>query len=384
MRSRREFLVLSALGVAGCTVRRGTPLPGGSRLLHVGTYTNDGRSQGIYAVRMNEATGELTLAGVTAQATNPSFLVPSRDGRFVYAVNETTEYEGEKSGAVSGFARGATGELALVARQPSRGGAPCYISLDRGERYALVANYVGGSVAVFPLDGRGGLGPASAFVQHEGRGPNAQRQEGPHAHSIMVDATNQWALAADLGLDRIFIYRFDQTSGTLIRAGEGVLAPGAGPRHFVFNQEQTKVYVVNELNSTLTVFSWDVSRGTLGELQTVTTLPEPFSGQNSPADIHLHPSGRFLYMSNRGQNSIVAYTVGAGGLLAPLQTISTGGNWPRNFAIDPSGRFLFVANQRSDSIVGFTIDASTGRLKRTGEPLSIPLPVCLRFAPSSA
>lgn len=384
MKSRREFLVLSALGAAACTMRRTSPKPGGSRLLHVGTYTNDGRSQGIYAVRMDEATGALTLDGVTAQAENPSFLVPSRDGRFVYAVNETTEYQGEKSGAVSGFARQATGQLALVSRQPSRGGAPCYMSLDRGERYALVANYVGGSVAVFPLRGDGGVGPASAFVQHEGRGPNAQRQESPHAHSIMVDATNQWALAADLGIDRIVVYRFDQTKGTLERAGEGVLAPGAGPRHFVFNQDQTKVYVVNELNSTLTVFSWDATRGTLGELQTVTTLPEAFSGSNSPADIHFHPSGRFLYMTNRGQNSVVSYTVGTAGLLTPLQTISTGGNWPRNFVIDPTGRFLYVANQRSDSIVGFSIDASSGRLKRTGEPLTVPLPVCLRFAPSSS
>ena len=383
MKSRREFLVLSTLGVAACTVRRGTRAPGGSRVLHVGTYTNDGRSEGIYDVRMDEPTGTLTLAGVTAQAANPSFLAPSRDGRFVYVVNETTEYEGRQSGAVSAFRRLDGGQLTLLARQASRGGAPCYISLDGNERFALVANYVGGSVAVFPIGGNGSIGTPTAFVQHVGRGPNAQRQEGPHAHCIMTDPSNRFVLAADLGIDRIVVYRFDPEIGALARAGEGVLAPGAGPRHFVFDRDARNVYVVNELSSTLTVFAWNADSGTLAERQTVTTLPESFSGENSPADIHFHPSGAFLYMSNRGQNSIVAYAVASDGLLTPLQTISSGGNWPRNFVIDPGGRFLYVANQRSDSIVGFSIDARTGRLTPARQQLSVPMPVCLRFAPSN-
>ena len=383
MTSRRDFLVLTALGVAGCRVRPEGVVPGerGSRLLHVGTYTNDGRSEGIYALRMDEGTGALTLVGATAKTVNPSFLATSADGRFVYAVNETTEHEGRKSGAVSAFARDETGQLALLSRQPSGGGAPCYIALDRGGRYVLVANYVGGSVAAFPINPGGGLRAASAFVQHEGRGANAQRQEGPHAHCIMADPSNQFVLVADLGLDRIIVYRFDERLGALTRVREGVLAPGAGPRHLVFDRDARNVYVVNELNSTLTVFSWDSATGSLAERQTVTTLPEPFTGQNAPADIHFHPNGRFLYMSNRGQNSIVSYTVETEGLLTPLQTISTGGNWPRNFVLDPSGRYLFVANQRSDSIVGFRIDGSTGRLTPTGHRLTVPLPVCLQFAP---
>lgn len=383
MTSRRDFLTLAALGVAGCRMPLGS-VARGPRDVYVGTYTNDGRSRGIHLVRMDEDTGALTLDGLAGEATNPSFLVRAPGDRFVYAVNETTEYQGAPSGSVSAFGRAPEGgALTVLGSQPTRGGAPCYVSLDRGGRFVLVANYVGGSVAVFPVRGDGGLGAATAFVQHVGRGADPQRQSSPHAHCVMTDPANRFALVADLGLDRIMVYAFDARAGTLSPSAvnEGVLAPGAGPRHFVFGRGGRVVYVVNELDSTITTMRYEPATGALATAQSIPSVNGPVDGRNAPGHVELHRSGRFLYMSNRGHDSIGVFAIDAErGTLRPVQAIATGGTWPRHFAIDPTGRYLYVANQRSDSVTSFRIDGESGRLAPTGQTLEIPAPVCVRFA----
>lgn len=383
MTTRRDFLALTALGIAG----RRMPLGSTTRTprdVYVGTYTNDGRSRGIHLLRMDQDTGALTLAGLAGEATNPSFLARAPGDRFVYAVNETTEYEGARSGSVSAFARGpAKGALTLLGRQPTRGGAPCYVSLDRGGRFVLVANYVGGSVAVYPVRNDGSLGAATAFAQHVGKGADPQRQSAPHAHCVLTDPANRFALVADLGLDRILVYAFDARAGTLSASAvaEGVLAPGAGPRHFVFGRGGRIVYVVNELDSTITTLRYEPETGALTAVESIPSVNGPVAGRNAPGHVELHRSGRFVYLSNRGHDSIAVFAVdGDRATLTPVHAISTGGTWPRHFTIDPTGRYLYVANQRSDSITAFRIDARNGRLSPTGQAIEIPAPACVKFA----
>ena len=376
---------MSALGIAGLGASRFGDERAAEDPVYVGTYTHDGQSKGIYFLKMTRGTGALRTVGPVAETIEPSFLTISPNGRFVYAVNETTEYEGKASGAVSAFARDvASGNLTLLNRVPSGGGAPCYITLDRAGKFVLVANYVGGSVAVFPILENGAIGEATAFVQHVGHGPDPDRQASPHAHCIMPDPANRYVLAADLGLDRVLVYAFDARAGKLSAApvGQAVMAPGAGPRHLALHPSGRIVYVVNELDSTVSTLRYDAKAGALTVLQTVSSLSEPMAGENSPADIHVHPSGRFLYMSNRGHDSIAAFAIDKRSFtLRPIQHEPTGGNWPRNFAIDPSGRFLFAANERSNTITTHRIDAKTGKLTPTEKTLELPSPVCIRFAP---
>ena len=386
--SRRDFLAITALGLAGLGASRLADERTAEDPVYVGTYTHDGRSKGIYLLKMTRGTGALRTVGLVAETVEPSFLTISPNGRFVYSVNETTEFEGKPSGAVSAFARDrATGNLTFLNRVPSGGGAPCYITLDRAGKFVLVANYVGGSVAVFPIRKDGGVGDATAFLQHVGHGADAERQSSPHAHCIMPDPANRYVLVADLGLDRVLVYRFDARAGKLQTAPAErlAMAPGAGPRHLAFHPNGRIVYVVNELDSTVSTLRYHAATGALTMLQTIPALNEPTTGKNSAADVHVHPSGRFLYMSNRGPDSIAAFAIdGKTSTLRPLQLEPTGGHWPRNFAIDPSGRFLFVANQRSDTIDTHRIDTATGRLTPTGQRLELPSPVCIRFVPRSA
>ena len=386
--SRRDFLAVAALGVAGLGSLRTADQPEAEDPVYVGTYTNDGRSKGIYLLMMARRTGALRVVGPAAETTEPSFLTLVPNGSFLYAVNETTEYEGKPSGALSAFARNrGTDALTFINKLPTGGGAPCYVTLDGRGKFVLVANYVGGSVAVFSRRKDGGLGEVTSFVQHVGHGPDADRQSSPHAHCIMPDPSNRFVLVADLGLDRVFVYGFDAKSGTLTGSPvtEAGMAAGAGPRHLAFHPSGRILYVVNELDSTVSTLRYDKRTGKLTILQTVPSVSEPVSGRNAPADVHVHPSGRFLYMSNRGHDSIAAFTIDKStSTLRPLQLEATGGHWPRNFAIDPSGRFLFVANQRSNTIDTHRIDTATGRLTPTGQRLELPSPVCIRFAPRSA
>lgn len=275
----------------------------------------------------------------------------------------------------------ASGVLTRLNEQPSQGGAPCYVSVDRSGRAALVANYAGGSVALLPIEANGALAPAAQVVQHAGKGPNAERQAAPHAHCIIPDPSNRFALAADLGADRVFVYRLDLGGKSLskVEGGEAVMRPGAGPRHMVFHPTLPLVFVANELDSTVATLRFDAERGALTVLETRSTLPAGWTGTNFPADIHVAPSGRTLYVSNRGHNSLAVCSVAGSGALSLDQVVPTDGDWPRNFSLDPTGRWLLVANQRSNSIVVFGRDEKTGKLIPTNQRIAVPSPVCLRF-----
>ncbi|HMI42592.1 MAG TPA: lactonase family protein, partial [Gemmatimonadaceae bacterium] len=342
--SRRDFLVASAIGLVqlahgseSLAVREESKLEGD--LLYVGTYTEGTRSEGIYLVRMDRSSGKLRRVGSVAASANPSFLAIHPNGRVLYAVSEVEKHNGKPTGAVSGFAI-ASGTVALTRRneQPSEGGAPCFVSVDRSGRVVLVANYVGGSVALLPIQADGALAPATKVVQHTGSGPNAERQSSPHAHCIVADPSNRFVLAADLGADRVFVYRLDLEGKSLrhVEGGDAVMRPGAGPRHIAFHPTLPLVFVANELDSTVATLRFDAGRGALSPLDTRSTLPAGWTGTNYPADIHVAPSGRTLYVSNRGHNSIAVFSVAEStGALALDQVISTDGDWPRNFSLDP-------------------------------------------------
>jgi 6-phosphogluconolactonase len=354
----------------------------GELLIYVGTYTS-GKSQGIYLYSLDLKSGALKHIATTKGVKDPSFLAIAPSRRFLYAVNEVEEFAGKKSGAVSAFAVDArTGELTLLHHEPSFGGARCYLVVDVSVKFVVVANYVGGNVAVLPVRHDGSLDEATDVKQDQGSSVNAERQEGPHAHCIVLDPANRFAYACDLGTDKIMIFRFDRARGKLIpnEAPWVTVKPGAGPRHLVFHPSGPFAYVINELHATVTVFAHDRITGELKELQTVATLPPDFRAANTSADIHVSPDSRFLYCSNRGHDSIAAFKINPrNGNLSFIAHESTGGKTPRNFVIDPTGTFLLVANQRSDNIVTFRRNTQTGRLSATGNVAEVPSPVCLKF-----
>jgi 6-phosphogluconolactonase len=382
--SRREFLKGGVAGVVGAvslTANSQTKQPATGRRLYVGTYTRNGKSEGIYLYRMDAASGQLTKLH-SINSVNPSYLALDRNRRHLYAVNEVDDFEGKSSGAVSSFRIDPrTGNLTFLNQQSSLGADPCYVSLDTTGRFLLIANYTGGNVSVLPIQRNGALGPATAHVQHEGSSVH-ENQKGPHAHCFLVDAANRYALAADLGVDKIFVYRFDAIKGKLNPAAApwATLKPGAGPRHLAFHPRGRYLYAINELDSTLSAFAYDGNLGTLQQIQTLSTLPDNFSGHNDCADVHVSPSGNFLYGSNRGHDSIVVFSIDQGtGKLKYVEHVSTQGKTPRNFTLDPTGHWLLVANQNSDSVVSFRIDSATGRLQLVGQVAEIPSPVCLKF-----
>lgn len=355
----------------------------GDRIVFVGTYTRP-PSKGIYAYRLR-ADGHLTpmaADGLAAETENPSFLAVHPNQRFLYAVNEISKYEGQDAGSVSAFAiNRATGTLTLMSRVSSRGAGPCHVSLDASGKWLFVANYGGGSVAAFPVQDDGRLGEASAFFQHAGSSANKDRQSGPHGHAVTVSPDNRFVLAADLGLDKVLTYRIDPRAG-LAPADPpfSTVAPGSGPRHLAFRPDGKFAYVLSEMFSRVVAMRYDAARGTLTEIQTISTLPEGFSGDNSGAEIAVHPGGRFLYASNRGHDSIAGFRIDAGqGTLTALDRVPTQGKTPRNFAIDPAGRFLLAANQNSGTVVVFRIDQATGGLTPAASTLQVPFPVSVVF-----
>jgi 6-phosphogluconolactonase len=363
-----------------------SPAPANKYLVYVGTYTEGGsESKGIYAYRFDAGNGEIQSIGLAAKTVNPSFLAVHPNRRFLYAVNEVGNYGGQKSGAVSAFAiDAATGKLTFLNQVASHGADPCYITVDKSGKYVLVANYTGGSVAVFPVRDDGRLGETSAFVQHSGHGPNPQRQEGPHAHSIDLSPDNRFAIVDDLGLDESLIYKFDSSRGTLTANDPSFVKEdaGAGPRHFALRPDGKFAYVISEMGSTVTAFSFDGAEGVLHSLQTVSTLPKDFKGTNNAAEIEVDPKGKFLYASNRGDDSIAVFAIDADkGTLTPVERVSTKGSSPRNFEIAPNGRLLFAADEKSDEIVVFRVNLQTGRLTPTGKVLELSQPVCVRFVP---
>ncbi|MBL9162347.1 MAG: lactonase family protein [Planctomycetaceae bacterium] len=352
---------------------------------YIGTYTGSSGSQGIYQAELNVADGALKLVGLAGEAKNPSFIALPPSAKFLYAVSEVDDYDDSRGGALSAFAvDAATGNLELLNHQSSGGAGPCFVSLDKAGKHALVANYGGGSVAVLPIDSEGKLQPASCFIQQEGSGPDKSRQEGPHAHCIKLDAANRFALACDLGADKVFIYRFDPASGKLTAADQPWMEtePAAGPRHLAFHPSGKWVYVVNELNSTLTAAAYDGEAGTLKRLQSLSTIPAGGVPGNSGAEVVAHPNGKFVYSSNRGHNSIAMFAIDQQtGKLTSLGQHPVGGKTPRNFNIDPSGKFLLAAAQDSDRIVVHAIDQATGKLTQTEHSIDVPMPVCIKFAP---
>src|SRR5579871_3363508 len=360
-----------------------TPKPNNKYLFYVGTYTDHGNSKGIYAYRFDSVTQEITPLGLAAETTNPSFVALHPNGRFLYAVNEVQNYNGPNSGGVSAFSIDrATGKLNFLNEVPSRGADPCYIIVDDSGKFVLVANYTGGSLAVFPITADGKLGEASTFIQHTGHGTNPKRQESAHAHSIDLSPDERFAFVDDLGLDELLVYKFDKAKGSLTPNDPPFvkLDPGAGPRHFALHPSGKFAYVVAEMGSTVNAFAVDLKTGTLHHLQTLSTLPTDFKGENDDAEIHIHRNGKFLYASNRGHDSIAIFaTDPAKGTLTKVDNVPTEGKIPRSFEIDPTGKYLFAENQKSDDIVVFRIDEKTGKLTPTGQKLEVGSPVCVKF-----
>lgn len=389
---RREFLQAAGLAGVGLALpgvvfprlklERGRQLP-----FFVGTYTS-GKSEGIYSYSLNLDSGELTHISTSKNVKDPSYLAIAPNRRRLYAVNEVEDFGGKKSGALSAFdIDQRNGGLRLLNQQPSLGGAPCYVVVDRTGRFLLVANYSGGNVAVLPIRRDGSLGEATDLKQDSGSSINAERQVGPHAHCIVLDPTNRFAYLCDLGTDKIMIFKFDARLGKLIPAKTPwvQVKPGGGPRHLTFHPRADYAYVINELHATVTAFARDRVRGGLKEVQTIATLPSDFTGANTSADIHVSPNGRFLYCSNRGHDSIAAFQIDQrNGKLSFIAHESSGGKTPRNFVIDPTGEFLLAANQNSNNIVSFRLDRKTGRLSATGHVAEVPSPVCLKFTTPTA
>jgi 6-phosphogluconolactonase len=351
-------------------------------IAYVGTYTTKTDSKGIYAFRFDAATGKLSSLGVAAETPDPSWVAVHSSGKYAYAANEAG-----KTSAVSAFAVDAkTGKLTLLNQLPALGEDPCYVSFDKTGKYVLVANYSSGNVVVYPILPDGKLGEHTAAVQHSGTlGPNKERQDAPHAHWIETSPDNRFTLAADLGLDEVLVNKFDAAKGTL-SPNEPAFAkvkPGSGPRHVAFHPDGKFVYVVSEMGSTVTVFRYVAASGVLHEIQAESTLPKGFTARNDIAEVLVHRSGKFLYASNRGHDSIAVFAIDpAKGTLTFVADVLTGGKEPRHFAIDPSGKYLLAENQFSNNIVVFKIDTATGGLTPTGQVVDVPSPVNISFGPA--
>ncbi len=386
--TRRDFLTIGGSAVAGLLLASKLNAQSNKKskemLVYIGTYTSTGNSEGIYVHKFNSETGKLTPLRIVKDVADPSFLTIEKDRKYLFAVNELLEYEGKKSGAVSAFAIDQkTGDLRFLNKQASLGGAPCFITTSDNGKFALVANYLGGNVSSFPIETDGRFGASVDLVQHTGFGPNKDRQESAHAHSITLDRRNRFAFAADLGIDRLMIYSFDDQTGKL-KPNEAQAffqsKAGAGPRHFSFHPNGKFAFLINELGATITSLAYDETLGTLKEIQNISTLPPNFTDANTCADIHVAPNGKFLYGSNRGHNSIVSYKIDEKtGRLEYLEHTPTGGKKPRNFAIAPDGKFLLVANQDSNNVVIFRINEKSGKLQATENSAQVPTPVCLKF-----
>jgi 6-phosphogluconolactonase len=362
----------------------------GNYIFFVGTYTEGGsQSKGIYAYNYDAGSGKVAPLGLAAETTNPSWIAISPNGHFLYAVNEVSNYQRPNSGGLSAFSIGRdkdgrpTGKLTFLNELVTQGADPCYVTIDKTGKYALVANYTGGSLVIYRIHDDGTLDGVSAFMEHQGHGPNLQRQRSAHVHSVDLSPNNRFAYVDDLGIDGLLVYKFDGTKGVLAANSSkyATFDPGAGPRHFALHPSSKFAYVVSEMQGTVTMFANDPVTGTLERLQTISTLPTDFKGEIADAEVEVHSTGKFLYASNRGSaNSIAVFTIDAEkGTLTPIEYIPTQGKAPRSFEIDPTGTLLFVANQQSNNIVIFKIDEKTGRLTPTGQELDAASPVCVKF-----
>ncbi len=351
--------------------------------VYFGTYTG-AKSKGIYAWRMTDE-GKLTRVGLMAETANPTYLAVHPNGKVLYSIGEINKFGDKKAGSVSAFAVDtATGKLTALNSQSSGGTGPCHIDVDRQGKCVVVANYGGGSVEVLPIKDDGSLGEPGTFIQHEGTSVNKSRQEGPHGHCIVIDPSQKFAVACDLGLDKVLVYKLDAANAKLTPNDPpfATIAPGSGPRHIAFHPKGKFAYVISEMLCTMTAFEWDSGRGTLKEIQTISTLPGELEKGFSTAEVYVHPSGKFVYGSNRGHDSIVVYSCDEKtGKLTLVEHQNTRGKTPRHFAIHPGGKFLLAENQSTDNVAVFSIDPNTGKLTATGEKLEVGSPVCAVFVP---
>jgi 6-phosphogluconolactonase len=365
-----------------------SPLSAQQYRAYFGTYTTgDSKSKGIYTAIFDSESGKLSDPVLAAPAVNPSFLAIDAKRGFVFAVNEISEGEGRANATVSAFRVNADGTLQFINSQPSHGGAPCHCNIDATGKFLLIANYVGGNLAVYPIAADGSLEAASSIVNHEGSSIDRSRQQGPHAHSINLSSDNRFAYAADLGTDKIMIYRFDQNEGTLQAASpdSATVTPGGGPRHFSLHPSGKFAYTNHELTAMVTGFKRDIRTGGLTAIATVSTLPPDVQVRKSTAECLVHPNGRFLYVSNRGHDSIACYKIDQNsGEMALVAITPTQGQEPRNFVIDPTGKWLLAANQNSDTVVVFAIDQKLGSISPIDNRIEVGRPVCVRMLVTSA
>lgn len=352
-------------------------------LIFLGTYTANGASRGIYSVRFDPATGALGEPVFAAAASNPTFLAWRPDGHTLYALTESGTVGGKPGGALAAFHFNSDGTLSLLNIEPAGSTNLSHVNVDATGRTAAVISYSGGQVASFPLAPDGSLGPCASLIAHQGAlGPNAKRQEKPHPHSVTFSADNRFIYVCDLGLDRVYQYKFDPATARLMAVGETATAPGAGPRHSKFSADGKFLYVINELDSTVAPYAADAATGALTPLPPVSTLPAGFTGENICAEIRLSPDGRFVYGSNRGHDSLAVFARDAvRGTLTFVEAVPSGGKHPRNFNLAPDGRWLLCANRDSDNLVVFRVDPATGRLAAAGRQARVPQAVCVLFAP---
>lgn len=379
------LLIASALVIGSNTQLSAEEASVDSIRVYVGTYTR-GDSKGIYTFELDPKTGKTTEPELAAELVNPSFVAIAPSGKYLYAVNEVADFpnvKGKAAGGVTGFKLDAkSGKLTKINSQLSGGPGPCHLSVGHHGKCVVVANYGGGSVASLPIKENGELAPAASFIQHEGSSVNPRRQTGPHAHSANIDAKNNYAVVADLGLDKLLVYKLDAEQGTLTPNDPPSVSTieGGGPRHLSFHPNGKFAYANNEIKLSVTAYSYDAEKGVLTPLVTESTVPEgtPLNG-NSTAETLVHPSGKFLYVSNRGPNSIAMFRIKKDGTLKSLGQESTQGEIPRGFGIDPTGNFLLAGNQNSGTVVVFKINQKNGKLTPTGTKLNIPSPVNVRM-----
>jgi 6-phosphogluconolactonase len=381
---RLPAALLVVAGLAGCT--RSVPTASNhDYLVYIGTNISSPQENTIYLYHLSPTTGELLPLGAMKGGAQPTYLTMDAAHRYFYAVSETQTFLGAPGGGVSALAIDPrTAMLTMLNQQPSTGASPCYISLDHTGKNVLVANYSSGNVAVLPVRPDGQLAPPSATDQHQPPNGPHKNQDKPHAHSFLPSPDNRYVFSADLGTDKVYGYQLDAASGNLtpLAAPAFTAKPGAGPRHLTFHPNGRWAYLENELNSTVTALAYDAKAGTFQEIESQSTLPAGFTGNNAGADVHVSPDGRFVYTSNRGDNSLAVFQIApADGRLTLVQHVSTQGNWPRNFALDPSGRVLLVANQNSNDVFTYTIDKQTGKLTPTGKSMSVPSPMFVEVVP---
>lgn len=353
-----------------------------AQIMYVGTYT-DATTKGIYAYKYDDKTGKISPLGLMAETPNPTFLALHPNGKYLYAVNEVNTFQGKRAGSVTAYAVDrASGKLTLLNQVSTASPGPCHLIVDATGKMLMVANYAGGSFASFPIGTDGKLGEASTFLQLQGSGVDKSRQEAPHAHSVNLPKSNKFMLGADLGTDKIWIYKIDPATAKMTANDppSASVKPGSGPRHLVIAPDQKHVYVMSEMASSVTTFDYDAKTGAMKAIDVVSALPSDFKGQSTGAEIEIDARGRYVYTSNRGLDSIAVFSVDPKtAKLTLVQNAKTGGVMPRAFALFPGGNFLIAGNQKTNNMTIFKIDHATGKLEQAGEKVDLGAPVTFVF-----